>query len=829
MLQGQCEKRLSSVATGAVEISDFYITLTARFATKLACFFASAWLVLCTFSLFSLQVSAAKSMTLSYTQPGQDWESESLPLGNGHLGMTVLGGVQRDALQFNEKTLWTGGPGSKQGYNFGFPQQTETYLKRVQSVQAALTSKGQLAPEQVAEQLGSAQSGYGSYQSFGTLTIDWPASHGSYHHYQRELDIASATAAVRYQTQDSQFVREYFVSYPDNSIVIRLSASGTENISFKASLKFPENRTRKALQLSPNEVLYAGVLHDNTLQYAAGLRVLNSDGTLTYQPDGGFSVDGASEVVLVLTAATNYALQHPTYRGEDATHKVRRQLGQTRGVGYATLKQNHLADYQPLFKRVELDLGGAPIEDMAHALAHYPGDEQAANRALEQLYFQYGRYLLIASSRQGSLPANLQGIWNKDIVAPWNADYHLNINLQMNYWLALSTNLAETLPPLYNFVENLTVPGQQAASTLFDSRGWVAFLNTNPWGSIGLIKWPTAFWQPEAAAWIALHFYHGYQYNQDRDFLAERVYPLLKLTSQFWLDNLTTATDNNRLLVSPSYSPEHGNFTVGAAMSQQLVFDLLSKTYEAAGQLNDTLFREELATALNQLEPGLRIGQWGQLQEWREDIDEQDNQHRHVSHLYALHPGNQISPLTTPHLAAAASTSLNARGDAGTGWSRAWKVNFWARLLEGDRALRLLRHQLRDSTLANLWSTHPPFQIDGNFGATAGMAEMLLQSHLGELHLLPALPTAWGTGKVTGLRAQGDLTVSMAWQNNTLQSATIVTGKDAQVRLRNRALEGKVTITSNQHVLDYQQIEEGVISFISKANQEYVVLVGNTK
>ncbi|NVK55737.1 MAG: glycoside hydrolase family 95 protein [Alteromonadaceae bacterium] len=765
-------------------------------------------------------------MALSFTQPGQNWESESLPLGNGHLGITVLGEVVEEAIQFNEKTLWTGGPGSQEGYNFGFPQQASTYLKRVQSVQASLATKGQLAPEYVAGQLGHTQKGYGSYQSFGTLRLQWPASHSQYHNYQRQLDLTTATAAVRYQAEQSEFLREYFVSYPDNSIVIRLSSSGSNNISFKASLQVPENRSHQGSPLHHNEMLYSGALNDNGLQYSAGLRVDAQGGTLTRHNDGTFVVQGASEVVLVLTAATNYALQHPTYRGEAAAKKVRSQLAHTRETGYDTLKQNHLTDYQRLFARVALNLGGTQINNLPQALATYPGSDDGTNRALEQLYFQYGRYLLIASSREGTLPANLQGIWNKDTLAPWSADYHLNINLQMNYWLALSTNLDETLPPLYDFVENLTLPGQKAATTLFNSRGWVAFLNSNPWGSIGLIKWPTAFWQPEAAAWITLHFYHGYQFNQDMTFLQERVYPLLKLTSQFWLDNLTQAGDNDTLLVSPSYSPEHGNFTAGAAMSQQLVFDLLSKTLEAARQLNDTAFSEQLSQALNKLEPGLRIGQWGQLQEWRQDLDEQSNQHRHVSHLYALHPGNQISPLSTPILASAASQSLRARGDAGTGWSRAWKINFWARLFDGDRALRLLQHQLRDSTLANLWSTHPPFQIDGNFGATAGMAEMLMQSHLGEVHLLPALPTHWHRGNVSGLRARGDVTVSMTWQHSTLQNATIKSGINGEVRLRNRAFAERVTVISNQHVVDYQQVDEHVISFNSKANQEYVVLVG---
>jgi alpha-L-fucosidase 2 len=736
-----------------------------------------------------LSASFAHAQTVDvlwYDKPATDWEKEALPIGNGRMGAMVFGGVESERLQISEKSLWTGGPGSEGGYDYGLPAESQAGLMR--SIGKQLLEGTQLAPEEVAKLLGRKMHNYGDYQSFGDLIIEQETDGTPVSGYRRELDLDTATARVSFKQGGAGFRREYFVSYPDQVLVARWYGTSLQKLRVRFTV--PENRD-VTIRAEGTRILIAGRLKSNGLKFAAELRVVPECGSVT--PDGAsLRIESECQITFVLAARTNYRMQYPDYRdaGADPAAAVARDtLGATK-ERFAHFLARHTRDYQPLFNRVALRLdAGVPKSPTDKLREQYGTGNAAADRQLEQLYFQFGRYLLIASSRTGSLPANLQGVWNHYATPPWNSDYHVNINLQMNYWPAEVANLSETAPPLFEFVEHLVAPGKLAAQRYFGAGGWTMFLNTNAWGYVGPIDWPTAFWQPEASAWLAQHFYEHYLFSQDAEFLKKRAWPVMKGAAEFWLDALVADPRDGKLTVSPSYSPEHGPFTAGAAMSQQIVADLFVSTSAAAQLVGDPVFGKKIDGALAKLDRGLRVGKWGQLQEWKADLDDPKDDHRHVSQLFALHPGNAIDPARNPELVAAARATLDARGDASTGWSRAWKINFWARLRDGDRAHQLLVGLLRDSTLPNLWDTHPPFQIDGNFGATAGIVEMLLQSQHGELHILPALPKAWSSGSVKGIRARGDITVDIDWDACGPVSLALTTGHAGPVTLRSTLFE----------------------------------------
>lgn len=718
---------------------------------------------------------------LHYRAPAADWERESLPIGSGALGASVHGTLASELLTLNEKTLWTGGPGSAQGYDFG--NWTAPRPGALAAVQERLDSEDALGPGAVAAELGQPRRGYGAYQVLGELHLDVPGAPAAPDaSYRRGLDLRTALAFVTYTHEGVSHTREFFASHPGSVIAGRLTADRPGQVAF--TLRYTSPRDDFTAAATGDRLTVRGALKDNGLRFEAQIRVRTTGGQVIAGADGSLTVTGADSAWFFLAAGTDYADAYPAYRGEDPHRAVTSAVDTATAASYESVRRAHVDDHRGLFDRVALDIGQQlPDVPTDQLLSAYTGGASAADRALEALFFQYGRYLLIASSRAGSLPANLQGVWNNSTNPPWSADYHGNINLQMNYWLAEVTNLAETTAPYDRFIESMREPGRRTAREMFGTAGWVVHNETNPYGFTGVHDWSTAFWFPEAAAWLTQQMYEHYRFGGSTGYLRSTAYPAMKEAAEYWLANLRTDPRDGLLVVTPSYSPEHGDFTAGAAMSQQIVHDLLTNTLEAARTLGDApAFRSRLRTALDRLDPGLRTGSWGQLQEWKTDRDDPADTHRHVSHLFALHPGRQITPGSV--WADAAEVSLRARGDGGTGWSKAWKINFWARLRDGSHAHKMLTEQLKSSTLPNLWDTHPPFQIDGNFGAASGIAEMLLQSQHGAVEILPALPAAWPDGSVRGLRARGGFTVDIEWAAGRARRVVITAGRTRELTVR---------------------------------------------
>ena len=749
-------------------------------------------MVLAALMAMSAQALAADpSLTIRFDAAappaGRDWESQNLPIGNGRLGAMVGGGVDLETLPFNESTLWTGGPGSP-GYRSGnWPSPRPGALA---AVQRQIAADGSMAPPAVAGMLGAKAVGYGAYQDFGMLRLQMaPSPLAAVSHYRRTLALDDAIATVRYTRGGVQYRRDYYASHADQVIVIRLSADRAGCIGFDARIAVPANRSRTAIAHA-GRITVAGALTDNGLRYEAQAQVTARGGHVETLADGGVRVSGADSAVVMLAAGTDAGQAWPTYRRADPHARVAAHLDDAAARGEAMLRARHLADWRALFGRVALDIGqGRPDRPTGDLIAAYRGTASAADRGVEALYFQFARYLMLSASRADSpLPANLQGLWNASIDPPWQADYHLNINLQMNYWLADPLNLGESIDPLVRFTDALRAPGRVTARQIFGAdKGWVAFLNVDPWGYTGVIDYADAFWFPEAAAWLSSQVYDHWRFTRDDAWLRTRAYPIMKEAAALWLSQLVVDQRDGRLVVSPSFSPEHGRFTAGDAMAQQIVAQLFADTAAAAARLGDRAFLAKLDPVRARLDPGLRIGRWGQLQEWKADIDDPQDTHRHLSHLYALFPGTAIAPRSTPALAAAAQRSIEARGDdhgdQGTGWSRAWRAALWARLGNGAHAHAMLASLIRERTYPNLLDWCPPFQIDGNFGGGAAVAEMLLQSQGGRIAFLPALPPTWPAGHVRGLRARGGLTVDMAWAEGRLVEARVTASQAGPVTL----------------------------------------------
>jgi alpha-L-fucosidase 2 len=719
----------------------------------------------------------ASPLRLWYRQPAKDWV-EALPVGSGKLGAMVFGGVAAERLQLNEDTLWAGGP-----YDPANPEALTALPEIRRLIDAGDYAK---AADLANARFMGAPKRQMAYQTIGDLKLDFPGL-GEASGYVRDLDLDGAIATTTFTAGGVLYRREVIASHPDGVIAVRLSAGRKGAIRFDLSFASPLKPSPIA-SVEGGALILAGANESREgiparLTFECRVEVRATGGTVSGQ-GGALSIEGADEVVLLIAAATSYRRFDDVSGDPKALNRA--TLSRLAGKSWAKILADHQADHRALFRRVSVDFGRTRAD-------RSPTDERIKQSpttddpSLAALYYQYGRYLLIACSRPGGQAANLQGVWNDKTSPPWESKYTININTEMNYWPAEPTNLAPCVEPLIALVRDLASSGARTAKVMYGARGWVAHHNTDLWRATAPVD--GAFWGvwPTGGAWLCKHVYDHYDYGRDKAYLA-RVYPLMKGSARFFLDTLVVDPKSGALVTSPSISPEndhgHGSSLVaGPTMDQAIIRDLFDNCLKAEAILGaDPAFVAELRSARDRLAP-YRIGKDGQLQEWREDwdADAPEPQHRHVSHLYGLFPSDQIAVDTTPTLAAAARTSLLKRGDMTTGWAIAWRLNLWARLGDGDHAHKLLRLLLGpERTYPNLFDAHPPFQIDGNFGGTSGMTEMVLQSRNDRIYLLPALPSAWPTGRITGLRARGAVGVDVRWAGGELSEAVLTATADGR-------------------------------------------------
>ena len=741
----------------------------------------------------SFQSFAQQNLKLWYTKPAANW-NEALPIGNGRLAAMIYGQTANEQVQLNEETVWAGGP-----HNNVNPDAKSV----VPELRKLITEKKFVEAQALANKgMFSKQNGM-PYQTVGSLFINFPG-HENVSDYYRDLDISKAVSTTTYAVDGVHYKREIFASFTEQAIIIHLTADKPNSITCVLSTRTPLSNHN--VSVSDNKLILSGTTDSRSgipgqVKFQSQVKALNNGGKIIYS-DTSVAIQKANAATVYISIASNFKNYHDLT--VNYAEKASKFLAEAVAKPYEAVLADHVKFYQSYFGRVQFSLGTDP-------LSNKPTNERVRDFAaghdlsLVPLYYQFGRYLLISSSQPGNQAANLQGKWNDKLSPPWGSKYTININTEMNYWPAEETNLTELTEPLIHLVKDLSVTGQESASKMYGARGWMAHHNTDIWRISGQVD--KAFYGifPTGGAWLTQHLWEHYAFTGDKKYLAD-VYPVMRGAAMYFVDALQEEPDHHWLVVSPSMSPEHSfisdktvgpvSLTEGTTMDNQIVFDLFSNTIAAASVLQtDQKFIDTLKAKLNRLPP-MQIGKWGQLQEWLDDMDKQGDKHRHISQLFGLYPGKQVSPYTDPQLAQAAKNILLSRGDVSTGWSMGWKVNFWARLLDGNHAYKLITDQLRPApesnavttagggTYPNLFDAHPPFQIDGNFGCTAGITEMLLQSYGGELSLLPALPDAWADGAIKGLVARGGFVIDMEWHKGQITKLSITSRLGGNCRLR---------------------------------------------